>query len=309
MDVVTIIIPSYNHGKFLRKRLTSIVHQTYTNWELIIIEDCSKDDSLKILREFQLKHSSKIAHFIVNKENSGSGYTSWEKGITLAKTKYIWIAETDDYSDPQFLEKQLAVLEKTNAALSFCGSNYVDENENYLYNSTKRTSDLNVDIDSYKLFTSDVFMNGMPFNTYITNGSSVVFKKPKEKIPSDIFKFKQASDIFLWTYLLEHNTFVFLNIELNYFRRHDDSTSTKITKFRQGSVYYEKAAYLNMFNQQSKYKKFIKHYIKYYIWKHKNQVLDTKALKTIDKAPFKILNYYLEFISFGFKRILNKILK
>lgn len=309
MAQVSIVLPSYNHANFLEDRLNSIINQTFKDWELIIIDDNSNDGSLKILSQFVRENANKVKHFISNKQNSGSGYNSWKKGIELADSKYIWIAETDDYSAPTFLEEQIKVLEKTNAILSFCTSKYVDFQGNYLYNSTNRTKDLDVKKDDFKLFDGLLFLKKMPFNTYITNGSSVVFKKPQKKIPQELFKFKQSSDIFLWTYLLQHNKFVFLNKELNFFRRHDGSTSTKIAKFKKESVYYEKAVFLNMFKMEFKYKEFIKHYIKHYIWANKKEVFNTKSLKLIKQKPFKVFTYYLEMLLFTTNKIMDKIVK
>ena len=87
----------------------------------------------------------------------------------------------------------------------------------------------------------------MPFDTYITNGSSVVFRKPKFEILSELFTNRQCSDIFLWSYLLEKSSFAFLNKNLNFFRRHEGSTSSFLQKNKLETIYHEKAKYLNYF--------------------------------------------------------------
>lgn len=159
MPQVSIIIPSFNHALFLKQRLQSILDQTYTDWEAIIIDDKSTDNSVEIITKFIIDNPDfKIKHFIVNEVNSGSGYNSWKRGIELAETEFIWIAETDDYSDAYFLEESVRVLEKYNTLpLVFCSSNYVDQDGNYLYDSRNRTKDLNVDENNYKIIKSDVF--------------------------------------------------------------------------------------------------------------------------------------------------------
>ncbi|MGV8947237.1 MAG: glycosyltransferase family 2 protein [Lutibacter sp.] len=307
---VSVIIPSYNHSSFLIDRLETIANQTNKDWEAIIIDDKSTDNSVEIITQFIKENPDfKVKHFIVNENNSGSGYTSWQKGIELAKTEYIWIAETDDYSDTHFLEEQINVLEKTDAALSFCASNYVDEDGKQLYNSDKRTSDLGVKKGDYKVFESKVFTDKMPFETYITNGSSVVFRKPDGKIPEELFTYKQCSDIFLWTYLLNNNCFVFLNLNLNYFRRHEDSTSTKISKFMQESVYFEKAEYLNYFNQTSKYKIFINHYITYYVLINKWNIIKTKSLQRINNVKYIKIKYSICIFKVFLSKLIIKLTK
>ena len=89
MFKLSIILPCFNHAKFLQERLDTILNQTYNDWELIIIDDKSTDKSLEILSEFVKKNGSRVKHFVINQSNSGSGYYSWKKGIELAQTKYI----------------------------------------------------------------------------------------------------------------------------------------------------------------------------------------------------------------------------
>lgn len=304
MQKVSIILPSYNHSSFLTKRLHSIVNQTYTNWELIIIDDKSTDNSVHILTDFVNENKSKIKHFIVNNTNSGSGYFSWQKGIELVETEYIWIAETDDYSELNFLEEQLRLLENNkDAVLSFCSSNYVDEEKNKIYDSTNRTKDLNVLENEFDIFKGNEYIDKLPFNTYITNGSSVVFRKPTLKIPSDIFIHKQCSDIFLWTFLLQDSSFIFLNKKLNYFRRHENSTTTKINSSSQlKNTYKEIIFYLNYFNIKSKNIEFINHYFNNYIWKNKSDIFNSSVF---DKNKSLKFMYFKNLLKMVYKKIVN----
>ncbi|GGH45975.1 glycosyltransferase family 2 protein [Mangrovimonas yunxiaonensis] len=110
---VSIILPNYNHAPYLEERLDSILNQTYTNFELIILDDNSSDNSLDILQAF--KSHKKVSHFIVNRKNSGSPFEQWKKGLDLAKGDYVWIAESDDKSDYDFLESQLRTINREQA--------------------------------------------------------------------------------------------------------------------------------------------------------------------------------------------------
>lgn len=294
MPKVTVIIPSYNHQNYIEQRLDSILNQSYKDWEAIIIDDKSSDASVAIIENYIETHPNfRVKQFIKNETNSGSGYKSWKKGIELAETKFIWIAETDDFCEPDFLNQTIKILEEyPNTALAFTASNYIDEKGDFLYNSSKRSTDLNVEKDTYGIFESQVFIEKLPFNPYITNGSSVVFRKPHSKIPEDIFNHKQSSDIFLWTYLLEDRQFAFVNSLLNSFRQHSASTTAKNKQLRQHKVYEEKVKYLNYFEQTEKYKALIDHYIKYYVWSNKSKVFKINFLKNLNTKRPVTLYYY-----------------
>lgn len=303
MPIISIILPSYNHASFLKDRLDSIVNQTFEDWELIILDDCSTDESVEILKDFVALNKNKIAQFIVNKKNSGSGYTSWKKGIELATSKYIWIAETDDYSDLHFLEEQIKVLElNENCTLSFSASNYVDKKNKFLLNTDKRTQDLNVSKGNTKIFKEKIFVDRMPFETYIPNGSSVVFRKPIQSIPEEIFINRQCSDIFLWTFLLQNSSFAFINKKLNFFRRHENSTTTKISNSKDlMGTYKEIVFYLYFFNLEDKNNKFIEHYFHNYIWKNKIDIFNlsifnnNKQLKKVYLKKLFLLTFNMVF--------------
>ena len=306
MSLVSIIIPSYNHSKFLKDRLDTIQSQTFKDWEMIIIDDASTDNSLEILNVFASKNKHNITHFAVNKKNSGSGYKSWEKGIDLAKTKYIWIAETDDYSEPTFLEETIRMLEMDdNVSVAFCSSDYVDHNKTFLYNTERRTHDLYVSDGGLKIFDSFVFLDKMPTNTYITNGRSVVFRKPEKKIPKEIFSHKQSSDQFLWTYLIKNKSFSFLNKSLNYFRRHENSTTTKMNVLSNKKIYEENIKYLNYFNQKDKFQMLLNHYIKHYLWDNKKDLFNYGFLKEINNIKYLNTKYYLSLTKFIFNKFKN----
>lgn len=275
MAKVTVIIPNYNHQNYIEERLDSILNQSYKDWEAIIIDDKSTDDSLKIIESYLLKNPSFKIKLVINNEiNSGSGYKSWQKGIDLAETEFIWISETDDYCASNFLESTVAALESnSNVALAFTGSNYVDAEGQFLYNSSKRFSKLGLAEDESKVFKGQVMTADLPLNALITNGSSVLFRKPKEPIPDTIFENKQISDLFLWTYLLMDSSFVCINKMLNSFRRHEASTTTINFAENNSKVYKEYVNYLNYFELDKSISiKVLDHYIKQFLIPNRKKV-------------------------------------
>ena len=122
---VSVIIPNYNYARYLEERISSILNQTFSDFEMILLDDASSDNSTEILKKY--KDNPHVSHCIVNGKNSGCVFRQWEKGINLSKGKYIWIAESDDLAAPDFLEKTISALERhPEANLCFCGSYLID---------------------------------------------------------------------------------------------------------------------------------------------------------------------------------------
>lgn len=114
--MVSIVLPNYNHAQFLQQRLDSIFNQTYQDFEVIVLDDASSDTSSEILKLY--KNHPKVSHFIINNKNSGSPFKQWIKGLKLAKGDYIWIAESDDDCDLNFLESQLEMLQDADVSVA-----------------------------------------------------------------------------------------------------------------------------------------------------------------------------------------------
>ena len=123
-DLVSIITPSYNSAIFITETIQSVLKQTYTNWELIIVDDASKDNTCAIVNEF-IKKDVRI-HFIKLGQNSGAGVAR-NKAIEHAKGTYITFLDADDLWKPHKLETQLKFMEKHK--LSFTFSSYEQINE------------------------------------------------------------------------------------------------------------------------------------------------------------------------------------
>lgn len=307
---VSIILPSYNHAPFLEKRLDSIISQTYQDFQFIIIDDCSTDSSVSILEKFRNTYPHLIKHFIINPQNSGSGYKSWKKGIELADTPYIWVAETDDYSEPQFLERTVASLDANpHMALVFCGNNVVDENDFIFSNSDRRTVRLNVPAGELGIFPKETFLENMPFKTFITNGSSVVFRKPQIPLPEEFFNYRQMTDGFIWTYLLENQSFGFINEKLNSFRKHQGATTIRMYHRHLKEVFLEKADYVHYFDIQGKFSEFIDEYLRLYVWHNKSKSFDFEVVDKFNNQPYRRYHYLRKWLGYFISRSLQRIFK
>ena len=126
--LVSVVMPVYNGERFLKDAIESILNQTYKNFEFIIVDDGSTDDSLKIIKEYQKK--DKRIRLIENKKNLGQA-KSLNKGLSLAKGKYYAKMDSDDIACKKRIEKEVDFLERNNDYV-IVGSNLeiIDENNN-----------------------------------------------------------------------------------------------------------------------------------------------------------------------------------
>lgn len=123
-ELVSVIMPSYNCGRFIEESIRSVQEQTYQNWELIIVDDGSNDDTIKRVQRIQLS-DSRIRLFR-NKVNSGAA-VSRNNALQEAKGKWVAFLDSDDLWEPTKLEKQISFMEKHGYAFTYTGYQEIDE--------------------------------------------------------------------------------------------------------------------------------------------------------------------------------------
>lgn len=126
-DLVSIIMPSYNTGRFIAETIRSVLDQTYENWELIIVDDCSTDDTDMMVSQF---HDNRI-RYLKNEYNSGAA-ESRNYALREAKGKWIAFLDSDDLWIPEKLEKQIAFMEAKGCAFSYTNYCLIDEDSSCL---------------------------------------------------------------------------------------------------------------------------------------------------------------------------------
>src|SRR4028118_771471 len=109
MPKVNVIIPNYNHAAYLIKRIESVLNQSFQDFEIILMDDSSTDNSLTIINQYS--NHPKISKVIVNQHNSGNTFKQWQKGIKETTGEYVWIAESDDFADEMLLETLVKELD------------------------------------------------------------------------------------------------------------------------------------------------------------------------------------------------------
>ena len=123
-DLVSVIMPSYNTGRFIKETIESVLAQTYSNWELLIVDDCSSDHTDDVVGEFL---GDERIRYIKNELNSGAA-VSRNRALKEARGKWIAFLDSDDLWHSEKLEKQIAFMEKNGYHFSY--TNYVEVDRN-----------------------------------------------------------------------------------------------------------------------------------------------------------------------------------
>ena len=192
---ISIILTNFNKSKFLKECISSVINQTYKNFELIIVDDASTDNSEKIIKNFT--HLKKVK-FFKRKKNSGTAAIPRNEGVKKSSYEYICFLDADDYWTENKLSEQVKKLNK-NIYLSFTSSNYVNKN----------SKSVNLIISNIREKLQNKYYNkGIP-GLYVYNSiilSSVLIKK---KIFNQ-FLFDESKDVVgnedydLWLRIFKH---------------------------------------------------------------------------------------------------------
>lgn len=232
--LVSIVVPNYNHYSYLQQRLESIFNQTYQNFEVILLDDCSTDASVQLLKSYE--NHPKVSSFIVNTTNSGSPFKQWQKGFELAKGDYIWIAESDDYCDIDFIEKLLDFNSSIILELDiiYCQSFDVDFKGNLLSDRVDYTSNFKPNIwnDNFTIDGTSFVKNYLKVKCVIPNASAVLFKRKllrNKALTEDRVAMKICGDWLFWLKISEGSSIGFIKKHLNYFRDHQNVTRNQTT--------------------------------------------------------------------------------
>lgn len=225
------IVPNYNHARFLEQRLQSVIDQTFEDFELVFLDDASTDESRQVFERFA--HDPRV-RAVFNQANSGSVFKQWNRGFAEAVGEYVWIAESDDYADERFLETLVGALDAhPSAGIAYCQSWAVDENGGRI-----KIMELDrAQIDEHR-WKSDFFNNGRDecaryfvLSCMINNASSALVRRGVvEKIGGADEDWRIAGDWVFWAKMLMESDIVFVAQPLNYWRCHSATVRSSATR-------------------------------------------------------------------------------
>lgn len=215
-NLVSIVMPVYNAAAYLKEAIESVLHQNFKNFEFILINDGSTDESEQIIKNFS---DERISYHSQTNEGVAA---SLNKGIKLAKGKYIWRHDADDTSLPDKLEKQVSFLEN-NPAYALCATQIAFMTQRgkiaYQYRQPK---------NAYFKGSPYVEVQSEHFNPYspITHATVLVRRDVILKLNGFRPEFITAEDVDLWLRLIQQYKAVVLN-QCDYFVRLNNSSATQ----------------------------------------------------------------------------------
>jgi len=213
-------MPNFNHAPYLKERMDSILAQDYPNFEVILLDDASTDESLTILKSYA--EHPRVSKLIVNESNSGNTFLQWERGLELTTGDYIWIAESDDVAEPSLLSRLVDAIEQKDATLAFCHSEWIDSEGQPISRS----------IDPR--WKRDFSMAGATFvrryllgYSSICNASAVLFKREATQMVEmeKVVQYTASGDRLFWIQIALQGRVAYVAEDLNKFRQHPKKVS------------------------------------------------------------------------------------
>ncbi len=237
MPKVSVIVPVYNVEKYLDRCINSILHQTFTDFELILVDDGSPDNCGKICDEYARKDNRVV---VIHKQNAGVS-AARNTGIDKACGEYIMFVDSDDYIDAKMLE---GMLSNSSADIIFCGLQYVDTNKNIIKKCVSKEF-YNIDRAT---FTNEHFLSVRKKS--IINGPCNKLLK-KVIIESNNIRFNEELSIcedglFVMHFL--HNCATYTNIDSSYYNYVQYSSGTLMWKYNENAFEANEMLYNSTIN-------------------------------------------------------------
>ncbi len=236
-DKISVIIPMHNGGKYIEETVSSVMNQTYANWELLLVDDCSSDNTLEVVNNIIEKAESNPGmagkiQVIPLKENGGAAVAR-NTGLVKSTGRFVTYLDADDLWKEDKLERQIGHMADTGAAFSFTGYEFADENGKGTGKVVRvpKTIDYKQALQNTTIFTSTVMFD----TTQI----------PREELAMPVMK---SEDTALWFKILRQGHLAYgLDENLVAYRRAGKSlSSNKLEALRRIWNLYRKAEHLSV---------------------------------------------------------------
>lgn len=229
---ISVVVPNYNYGQHIGKRLDSIYRQNRPIYELIVLDDASSDNSVETIEKY-LERSGSDGQLVVNQNNSGSVFRQWQKGLALSKGDLLWIAEVDDLANCDFLDELAPAFHDPSVVLAYSQSKQIDESGKVLaLNYLDYTRDISQHwLTGYVRNGHEEISEALSIKNTIPNVSAVLFRRTAleqafQTIGDDLFSYRVAGDWLIYLHALLQGKVYFCEKSLNQHRRHSKSVTS-----------------------------------------------------------------------------------
>lgn len=218
---ISVVVPNYKHARFLDRRLGSVFAQTRRDFEVVFLDDASPDDSVAVARAWAERHPMRLD---LREKNTGNPFAQWNRGVSLARGEFVWIAESDDDAAPELLETLVGLLEQhPGAVVAHCQSQVVDAHDT-LIDATARWY---ADLDATRWTTAfvndgrDECRRFLCLANTVPNASATVFRRSAYLAAAPANEaMRYSGDWLTWAALLGQGDFAYTPRALNRFRKH-----------------------------------------------------------------------------------------
>ena len=228
---VSVVLPNYNYEDYLPQRLDSIIAQQFQDFELILLDDASTDTSPALLQDFSKTRAG--TQLALNTENSGSPFAQWLRGMEMAQADIIWLAEADDWCEPNLLTTLVPRFDDRNLRLASCmsvpvrsdGSIIGDYAELYLdrINPGRWNGD-------FTATDHEEANEGLGIANTIPNASAVLMRRfdPDPEFVETVTAMRLCGDWYFYIRAMKGGLVGFSAAPLNYHRRHDSTVTHRL---------------------------------------------------------------------------------
>lgn len=229
---VSVIVPNFNHASHLTARLDSIYAQTYSNFEVILLDDCSTDNSVEILSDYAVRYAERTTTCF-NSENSGGVFKQWRKGFVLASGELIWIAESDDECSPNFLDELVQFFANPAVMLALARTEFILGSPPRInWTQEEYLADLGLDIWQTPFIKSamDLVRLGWSAKNLVPNVSGVLFRNPlglKLLDDPEWLNLRMCGDWVFYLSVIRGGLVGYSPQATNYYRQHSENISVK----------------------------------------------------------------------------------
>jgi glycosyltransferase involved in cell wall biosynthesis len=237
---VTVIVPNYNHARFLPARLDAILGQTWPRLQVIVLDDASTDDSRTVIEGYVARNHDRM-RAVFNKTNSGSVFRQWRRGLAEATGDLVWICESDDWCEPDFLERIVPHFKDRGVQLAFGRIQFGDEagKPRAGLDAYREKAEPGIWEAPFKRPAASWFTNGFGVNNVIPNVGGCVWRRQAlaERVWTDVDDLRVLGDWWLYLELAGAGRIAYEPSAVAYFRQHGRNTS--VEAFRAPPYYVE----------------------------------------------------------------------